>query len=97
MNRLIVPQKYKLNTFLSRVRLTPTGVLGTSLGETMSIQIGDKIRYIATSEDGEVVGASELSPGCISVRFGDSFEYLIEKDRVALVAGGLPRIPVIHR
>jgi hypothetical protein len=44
-----------------------------------------------------VVGASELSPGCISVRFGDSFEYLIEKDRVALVAGGLPRIPVIHR
>jgi hypothetical protein len=63
----------------------------------MSIQIGDKIRYIATSEDGEVVGASELSPGCVSVRFGDSFEYLIEKDRVALVAGGLSRIPVIHR
>ena len=63
----------------------------------MSIQIGDKIRYIATSEDGEVVGASELSPGCVSVRFGNSFEYLIEKDRVALVAGGLPRIPVIHR
>ena len=29
----------------------------------MSIKIGDKIRYIATSEDGEVVGASELSPG----------------------------------
>ena len=63
----------------------------------MSIKIGDKIRYIATSEDGEVVGASELSPGCVSVRFGDSFEYLIEKDRVALVAGGLRRIPVIHR
>jgi len=63
----------------------------------MSIRIGDKIRYILTSEDGEVVGASELSPGCVSVRFGDSFEYLIEKDRVALVAGGLPRIPVIHR
>jgi len=53
----------------------------------MSIRIGDKIRYILTSEDGEVVGASELSPGCVSVRFGDSFEYLIEKDRVALVAG----------
>ena len=63
----------------------------------MSIKIGDKIRYIATSEDGEVVGASELSPGCVSVRFGDSFEYLIERDRVALVAGVLPRIPVIHR
>ena len=54
----------------------------------MSIKIGDKIRYIATSEDGEVVGASELSPGCVSVRFGKSFEYLIEKDRLSLVAGG---------
>jgi len=41
----------------------------------MSIKIGDKIRYVATSEDGEVVGASELSPGCVSVRFGNSFEY----------------------
>ena len=46
----------------------------------MSIKIGDKIRYVATSEDGEVVGASELSPGCVLVRFGESFEYLIEKD-----------------
>ena len=63
----------------------------------MSIKIGDKIRYVATSEDGEVVGASELSPGCVSVRFGDSFEYLIEKDRLALVAGQFPRIPVILR
>lgn len=45
----------------------------------MSIKIGDKIRYVATSEDGEVVGASELSPGCVLVRFGQSFEYLIEK------------------
>jgi hypothetical protein len=25
----------------------------------MSIRIGDKIRYIVTSEDGEVVGASD--------------------------------------
>ena len=63
----------------------------------MSIKIGDKIRYIATNEDGEVVGASELSPDYVSVRFGDSFEYLIGKDRLALIAGGLPRIPVIHR
>jgi hypothetical protein len=63
----------------------------------MSIKIGDKIRYIATCEDGEVVGASELSPGCVSVRFGDSFEYLIEKDRLSLTAGKLPRIPAIHR
>ena len=63
----------------------------------MSIKIGDKIRYIATSEDGEVVGASELFPGCVSVRLGDSFEYLIEKDKLSLIAGRLPRIPVIHR
>jgi hypothetical protein len=64
---------------------------------TMSIKIGDKIRYVATSEDGEVVGASELSPGCVSVRFGDSFEYLIEKDRLALVPGQFTRTPVIFR
>jgi hypothetical protein len=63
----------------------------------MSIKLGDKIRYIATSEDGEVVGTSDLSPGCVSVRFGDSFEYLIEKDRLSLIAGKLPRIPAIHR
>ena len=50
-----------------------------------------------TSEDGEVVGASELAPGCVLVRFGASFEYLIEKDRLSLIADGLPRIPLIHR
>jgi hypothetical protein len=31
------------------------------------------------------------------VRFGESFEYLIEKERLALVAGELPRTTVIHR
>jgi hypothetical protein len=98
MHRLIVSLKYKLNTFLSTVCPTPTGVSDTSPGRnTMSIKTGDKIRYIATSEDGEVVGASELSPGCVSVRFGDSFEYLIEKDRLTLIASGLPRMSVIHR
>jgi hypothetical protein len=63
----------------------------------MSIKIGDKIRYIATSADGDVVGASELSPGCVLVRFGASLEYLIEKERLSLIAGGPLRIPVIHR
>ena len=63
----------------------------------MSIKIGDKIRYVATSEDGEVVGTSELSPGCVSVRFGDSFAYLIEEDKLALIARELPRVTVIHR
>ena len=62
----------------------------------MGIKIGDKIRYIATSEDGEVVGASELSPGCVLV-LGAYFEYLIEKDRLSLIAGGPLQIPVIHR
>jgi hypothetical protein len=77
---------------------TSIGAFETSLGRTtMSIKIGDKIRYIATSEDGEVVGASELSPGCVLVRFGASFEYLIERDRLSLIAGGFPRMPVIHR
>ena len=46
----------------------------------MSIKIGDKIRYVATSEDGEVVDVSKVSPGCVLVRFGESFEYLIEKE-----------------
>jgi hypothetical protein len=55
MHRLIVPQKHKLNTFLATVRPTPTGVSETSLARnTMSIKIGDKIRYVVTSEDGEV-------------------------------------------
>ena len=31
----------------------------------MSIKIGDKIRYLATSEDGEVVDVSNVSPGCV--------------------------------
>ena len=35
----------------------------------MSIKIGDKIRYVATSEDGEVVDVSKVSPGCVLVRF----------------------------
>ena len=98
LHQQIVSQKYKLNTFLSTVYTRRQALLKHRSGrKIMSIKIGDKIRYIATSEDGEVVGASELSLGCVSVRFGDSFEYLIERDRVALVAGGLPRIPVIHR
>jgi len=62
----------------------------------MSIKIGDKIRYVVISEDGEVVDVCKLSPGCVLVRFGESFEYLIEKDRLALVAGELPRT-VSHR
>ena len=46
---------------------------------------------------GKFVDVCKLSPGCVLVRFGESFEYLIEKDRLALVAGELPRTTVIHR
>ena len=97
MHRLLATQKYKLNTFINTVCPTPRVSLIHRRGYIMSIKIGDKIRYIATSEDGEVVGASELSPGCVSVRFGESFEYFIEKDKLSLIASLLPRIPVIHR
>ena len=49
----------------------------------MSIKIGDKIRYVATSEDGEVVDVSKVSPGCVLVRssFIDSFHSLIQKSK----------------
>jgi hypothetical protein len=98
MHWLIVFQKYKLNTFPSKVYPRRQALLKHRSGrKIMSIKIGDKIRYIATSEDGEVVGASELSPGCVLVRFGASLEYLIEKERLSLIAGGPLRIPVIHR
>jgi hypothetical protein len=62
----------------------------------MSITVGDKIRYVATNEDGEVVSESKISPDCVMVRFGRSFAYLIEKDRLAPVAGDVPRT-VIYR
>jgi hypothetical protein len=98
MHRLIVSQKYKLNTFSLRSNQRRQALLKHHSGrKIMSIKIGDKIRYIATSEDGEVVGASELSTGCVLVRFGASLEYLIEKDRLSLIAGGPLRMPVIHR
>jgi hypothetical protein len=66
MHRLVISQKYKLNNSLSTVCPSPKDAFETSLGKKiMNIKIGDKIRYIATSEDGEVVGASELAPGCV--------------------------------
>jgi hypothetical protein len=62
----------------------------------MSISMGDIVCHISANEEGEVVAVSKISPDCVMVRFGESFEYLIEKDRLALVAGE-PRRTVIHR
>jgi hypothetical protein len=85
MHRLIVPQKYKLNTFLSTVCPTPSGVSETSLGkEHMSLKIGDN--YVATSEDGEAADGQSLR---VAYWCDGEFEYLIEKERLALVAGEL--------
>jgi hypothetical protein len=64
--------------------------------DIMSIKRGDKIRYVRTNEDGEVVSESKVSPDCVMVRFGESFEYVVEKEKLALVAHKLPQT-VIHR
>ena len=62
----------------------------------MSIRSGDKIRYLRTNEDGEVVSESKVSPDCVMVRFGESFEYVVEKEKLSVVARNLP-LTVIHR
>jgi hypothetical protein len=61
--------------------------------KNMSIRVGDRIRYLVTDEDGEVVAESN---GCVMVRFGESFEYHVEREKLALTAGQLSRT-VIHR
>ena len=62
----------------------------------MSIRSGDKIRYVRTNEDGEVVSESKVSPDWVTVRFGKSFEYVVEKEKLSVVARNLPQT-VIHR
>ena len=51
----------------------------------MSINVGDKIRYAVTHEEGEVVAISDDTP-CVAVRFGNSFAYLIATKELELVA-----------
>jgi hypothetical protein len=51
----------------------------------MSINVGDKIRYAVTHEEGEVV-ALYNNTSCAAVRFGDSFAYLIATKELELVA-----------
>jgi hypothetical protein len=51
---------------------------------SMSIKVGDTIRYAVTDEEGEVVAISDNTP-CVAVRFGDSFTYLIAAKELELV------------
>jgi len=51
----------------------------------MSIKIGDKIRYVVTHEEGEVVAIYNNTP-CVAVRFGNSFAYLIAAKELELLA-----------
>ena len=67
-----------------------------NLGNIMSIRSGDKIRYLRTNEDGDVVSESKVSPDWVTVRFGESFEYVVEKEKLSVVARNLP-LTVIHR
>ena len=52
----------------------------------MSIQIGDKIRYAVTDEEGEVIAVYD-NTSCAAVRFGESFAYVIATKELELVAG----------
>ena len=45
----------------------------------MSIRLGDKIRHALTDEEGAVVAVFDNTPTCVTVRFGNSFAYLIAK------------------
>ena len=56
----------------------------------MSIEIGDKIRYAVTHEEGEVVAISN-NTSCVAVRFGNSFAYLIATKELELVAAPTSR------
>ena len=51
----------------------------------MSIKIGDKIRYVVTHEEGEVIAISD-NTSCVAVRFGNSFAYLIATKELELLA-----------
>jgi hypothetical protein len=52
----------------------------------MSINIGDTIRLAETQEEGVVVATSNNTPNCVVVHFGKSFAYLIERNKLELVA-----------
>jgi hypothetical protein len=54
--------------------------------DDMSINIGDTIRFAETQEEGVVVATSNNTPNCVVVHFGNSFAYLIERNKLELVA-----------
>ena len=43
-----------------------------------------------------MVSESKVSPDWVTVRFEDSFEYVVEKEKLSVVARNLPQT-VIHR
>ena len=43
-----------------------------------------------------MVSESKVSPDWVTVRFGKSFEYVVEKEKLSVVARNLP-LTVIHR
>ena len=51
----------------------------------MSINIGDKIRYAVTHEEGEVVALYD-NTSCAAVRFDESLAYVIATKELELVA-----------
>jgi len=73
------------------LRQAPLGNLKES---SMSIKIGDKIRYSVTNEEGAVVAISN-NTSCAAVRFGNSFAYLVATKELELVA--IPTRAAAHR
>jgi dsDNA-specific endonuclease/ATPase MutS2 len=62
------------------LRQAPLGNLKES---SMSIKIGDKIRYSVTNEEGAVVAISN-NTSCAAVQFGNSFAYLVATKELEL-------------
>jgi hypothetical protein len=56
----------------------------------MSIKVGEKVRDTVTKEEGVVVAVSDNTSNCVVVRFGSSFEYVIERDKREPIAPESP-------
>jgi hypothetical protein len=53
--------------------------------DRMGIKVGSKIRHTVTNEEGLVVGVSDNTRDCVLVRFGNSFDYLVERAKLQAV------------
>jgi hypothetical protein len=52
----------------------------------MTLKIGDNVRHVETKEEGKVVAISKETPQCVMVRFGKSFAYAIEREKLEPIA-----------